>query len=176
MRSALVVTIIGDDRPGIVERVSELVLEADANWEESRMARLAGKFAGILRVSVVTRKAAALGDALLGLEAHGLKVVVERSAGDDQEAYRTVALEIVGNDRPGIVRDIASLLAGRGVNIEELDTELTSAPDTGDTLFQARARLRTPPDVAIEELQQLLESLAADLMVDLAFESAISNP
>jgi len=98
-------------------------------------------------------------------------VIVERSAGDDQAAFRTVGLELVGNDRPGIVRDIASLLAERGVNIEELDTELTSAPDTGDTLFRARARLRTPPAVSIDELQQLLESLAADLMVDLAFES-----
>src|SRR5262252_2600304 len=124
MRTALVVTIIGEDRPGIVERVSELVLGADANWEESRMARLAGKFAGILRVNVGAAGAPALESALEGLEAHGLKVIVERSGADDQPAFRTVVLEIIGNDRPGIVRDIARLLAGRGVNIEELDTEL----------------------------------------------------
>ena len=52
MRTSLVLTIIGDDRPGIVEQLAEEVLDAGANWEESRMARLAGKFAGLLRVSV----------------------------------------------------------------------------------------------------------------------------
>ncbi len=60
MGTSLVVTVIGNDRPGIVERLSEVVLGAGANWEESRMARLAGKFAGILRISVKAANADAL--------------------------------------------------------------------------------------------------------------------
>jgi glycine cleavage system regulatory protein len=172
MRTSLIVTVIGEDKPGIVEQVSDLVLAADANWEESRMARLAGKFAGILRVSVDPARASSLAAGLAGLEARGLKVVVEPGIVADDRGYRTIALELVGNDRPGIVRDISRLLAERGVNIEELETEITSAPTSGDALFHARARLRTPQTVAPHELRSVLESLAVDLMVDLTLDDA----
>jgi glycine cleavage system regulatory protein len=169
MRTSLIVTVIGEDRPGIVDQVSDLVLAAGANWEESRMARLAGKFAGILRVSVDPARAADLTAGLAGLEARGLRVIIEPGTSADS-GYRTMALELVGNDRPGIVRDISRLLAERGVNIEELETELTSAPSSGDPLFRARARLRTPPTVALDELRRVLELVAHDLMVDLTLD------
>lgn len=170
MRTSLVVTVIGEDRPGIVEQVSDLVLAAEANWEESRMARLAGKFAGIVRVSVDPARAAGLTAGLAGLEAHGLKVVVEPSGAAGDSGYRTIGLELVGNDRPGIVRDISRVLAHRGVNIEELETGITNAPHSGDALFHAHARLRTPSTVAPDELRSILESLAVDLMVDLTLD------
>jgi glycine cleavage system regulatory protein len=170
MRTSLIVTVIGEDEPGIVEQISNLVLAAGANWEESRMARLAGKFAGILRVSVDAPGVAALTAGLSGLQAHGLRVIVEPGSVAGDVTYRTIGLELVGNDRPGIVRDISRLLAQRSVNIEELETELTSAPTSGDTLFHARARLRTPHTVAPDELRSVLESLADDLMVDLTLD------
>jgi glycine cleavage system regulatory protein len=169
MRLSLVLTLIGDDRPGLVEQLSDQILAAGANWEESRMARLAGKFAGILRVTVEGSDAERLTAGLGMLEASGLRVVVERSGGDEPPS-RTIGLELVGHDRPGIVRDISRVLTHRGVNIEELDTEVTSAPMTGDGLFRARARLRMPPTLGVGELRGLLESLAADLMVDLAID------
>jgi glycine cleavage system regulatory protein len=172
MRTSLIVTLIGEDKPGIAAQISDIVLAANANWEESRMARLAGKFAGILRVSVDPARASSLAAGLAGLEANGLKVVVEVSALADDPQYRTIGLELVGNDRPGIVRDIARMLAELGVNIEELETEITSAPTSGDALFHARARLRTPQTVAPHELRSVLESLAADLMVDLTLDDA----
>src|SRR5215212_4575464 len=140
MRVSLVLTVIADDKPGIVERLSDQILDAGANWEESRMARLAGKFAGLLRVSVDADRADDLAAGLMTLETGGLKVVVERSAGD-QTALQTFGLELVGNDRPGIVRDIARLLAQHRVNIEEMETELATAPMSGESLFRARARL-----------------------------------
>jgi len=170
VRTSLIVTLIGEDRPGIVEAMSDLVLAAAANWEESRMARLAGRFAGILHVSVDTDRAPALAAGLTALQASGLTVVVETGRGGTEVPARSIGLAIVGHDRPGIVRDISNLLARRGVNIEELETEVTSAPTSGDTLFHARARLRSPQTVDIDELRTLLESLAADLMVDLAPE------
>ena len=169
MRTSLVLTVIGDDKPGIVEQVSDRILAAGANWEESRMARLAGKFAGILRVSVDAERAEALTDALRTLSAGGLTIVVERGTAGSAAA-RTVHLDLVGNDREGIVRDISRAVARLGVNIEELETGVTSAAMSGDTLFRANAILRVPGDVTMAQLRAVLEALAGELMVDLTLD------
>ena len=172
MRTSLVVTVIGDDRPGIVEQLSARILAAGGNWEESRMARLAGKFAGLLRVSVDAERADALASRLTMLDEGGLTVVAKRSAEAEPAAFRTFALDLVGSDHPGIIRDIARVLAQHGVNIEELDTEVTSAPMSGETLFRARARLGLPAAVTVDEVRRILEAIAADLLVDLTFEES----
>jgi glycine cleavage system regulatory protein len=174
MRSSLVLTVIGADRPGIVEQLSDQVLAVGANWEESRMARLAGQFAGLLRVSVDTDQADRLAAGLRALSSADLTIVVERSG--DVDAGRSVSLtiEIVGNDRPGIVRDISHVLARHGINIEELETSVTSAAMSGETLFRARARVRLPQTRTVEEIREILEALADNLMVDLVFDDADS--
>lgn len=170
MRTSLVLTVIGDDRPGIVERVAHEVLAAGANWEESRMARLAGKFAGLLRVSVDADASADLAARLTALGTGGLTVVVEAAGDGPVAGRRALRLELVGNDRPGIVRDIARVLAGQQVNIEELETDVTSAPMSGELLFRATAHLSVPASVTPDALRQLLEALAGELMVDLDLE------
>lgn len=170
MRTSLVVTVIGNDRPGIVERLSEAVLAAGANWEESRMARLAGKFAGILRISVAAAHADPLASALRGMASDGLTVVVEGSGETPTDAFRTVQLELVGNDHPGIIRDISKVLAQNQVNIEELETSVSGAPMSGEQLFRARAQLRLPAAVTTDRLRRLLEALAGELMVDVALD------
>ena len=167
MRTSLVLTIIGDDRPGLVERLSDEILAAGANWEESRMARLAGKFAGLLRVSVDASQAEALAARLNASTVAGLSIVVERSAAPAHAAVRTIRLELVGHDHPGIIRNIAQVLARNHVNIEEFETDTTSAPMSGDTLFRARATLGIPDSVSLAELRVMLEGLAGELMVDL---------
>ena len=169
MRRTLVLTVIGDDRPRIVEALADRVLSAGANWEESRMARLAGKFAGLLRVSVDDERAADLAQALSAIQG-GLTVVVEPSDEPAAASGRALRLELVGNDRPGIVRDISRALAAQQVNIEELETDVTSAPMTGELLFRARAELHVPAAVTVEDLRQQLEALAGELMVDLDLE------
>ena len=176
MRTSLVLTVIADDKPGIVEQLSDHILAAGANWEESRMARLAGKFAGLLRVSVDAARADALA-AQLRQAAGGLTIVVERGVAiagglqaSEERALRTVRLELLGNDHPGIIRTISRVLADHGVNIEELETETTSAPMSGDTLFRARASLRIPPTLSLDRLRGILEGLAGELMVDVALE------
>ena len=170
MRTSLVLTLIGDDRPGLVEQLSDRILATGANWEESRMARLAGKFAGLLRVSVEPERADALAEALRTLDSGGLRVVVERSADSDAGESKVIRLEVVGNDRPGIVRDISRVLARHQVNIEELETDVTSAPMSGEALFRARASLRVPPGVTLEKLRGVLEALAGEIMVDVALQ------
>lgn len=169
MRTSLVLTIIGEDKPGIVEQLSEQVLAAGGNWEESRMARLAGRFAGILRVSVEAERADELTARLKTFDP-SLSVVIERSGEAPQRAFRMLRIELLGNDHPGIVRDISRVLAQQQVNIEELETDVTSAPMSGETLFRARARLQVPLSISLEWLRSRLEALAGELMVDLTLE------
>ena len=135
------------------------------------MAHLAGQFAGILRASVPEANAAALRTALQGLASHGLQVTVARSSTEaPAPASRWLMLDLVGNDHPGIIRDLAYTLAQRGINIDELQTVCTSAPMTGIMLFKATARLRVPWAVAVADLRNALEQLAHDLVVDITLE------
>jgi glycine cleavage system regulatory protein len=162
----LVLTLIGRDRPGLVEAVAEQIAAQGGNWLESRMAHLGGQFAGILRVEVPDANAAALAEALRKLEAHGLHVTVESEARRSAApARRTFVLDLVGLDRPGIVREISHVLAERGVNIEELVTDRTTAPMSAELLFRSRARVNIPDDLDATELRARLEKLAGDLMV-----------
>ena len=170
MRTSLVLTVIGADRPGIVEQLSDQVLAAGANWEESRMARLAGKFAGVLRVSVDAERATRLADDLRALASGDLTVVIERGNEVDVKDFRALAIEIVGHDRKGIVRDISHVLTRRGVNIDELETEVTGAAMSGDPMFRARARVRLPDTTSVDDIRAALEAMADNLMVDLELE------
>ena len=170
MRS-LVLTIIGPDRPGLVESVAGVVAEHGGSWVESRMSRLAGQFAGILRVSVPSHKADALFEACRQLEADGLRLLLER--GQDEVPVperRVVSLSLVGGDRPGIIAKISEVLAARNVNVEELNTECEGAPWSGDTLFKATARLNVPSDLDLNSLRSSLEEIGNDFMVDIALE------
>jgi glycine cleavage system regulatory protein len=171
MRSSMVLTVIGPDRPGIVELLAQTIAAHGGNWEQSRMAHLCGQFAGILNLSLDEVRLPELHAALAGLRAQGLRVVSETTPGHSAPPFRGLRLELTGTDREGIVRDIARALAARDVNVEELDTRRDSAPMSGDALFHATALLRLPPDVAVDQLRKLLESIADDLMVDLTLEA-----
>jgi glycine cleavage system regulatory protein len=166
----LVLTVIGTDRPGIVEQLSDQVLAARANWEESRMARLAGKFAGVLRVSVDADRANRLADDLRALASADLTIVIERGSEVGASGFRALGIEIVGHDRPGIVREISHVLARRGANIEELETEVTSAAMSGEPTFRARARVRLPDATTVDDIRAALEAMADNLMVDFEFD------
>jgi glycine cleavage system regulatory protein len=171
--ASLVLTVIGADRPGLVEALSKTIADHGASWLESRMAHLAGHFAGLLRVSVAEARAAELADALRALEARGLRVIVEAARGDgpDRSAPR-LRLELVGLDRPGIVREISRAIAQRGVNVEEFESNTSSAPMSGETLFHVEAWLRLPRDGDPDELRGALEKLANELMVELSLDPA----
>lgn len=176
MNRSVVMTIIGRDRPGLVDSVASLVAEHGGNWLESRMSRLGGQFAGILRAAVSAEKEAALTDALKRLEQHGLTVVVHTDQPAAAATNRTASiLEIVGQDRPGIVREISHALASFGVNVEELETECGSAAMSGEMLFKARARLGIPESCDTAELRRTLEKIAGDLIVDISWEP-VSTP
>jgi glycine cleavage system regulatory protein len=170
--TSLVLTVIGPDRPGLVEALAKTVADHGASWLESRMAHLAGQFAGLLRVAVPAARAEELSQALRGLETRGLRVIVEsaREGAADAEAPR-LRLELVGLDRPGIVRDISRAIAQRGVNVEELESHTSSAPMSGETLFHASAWLRPPREGSADELRSALEKLADELMVEISLDA-----
>lgn len=166
MQTTLVMTVIGPDRTGLVESVARLVAEHDGNWLESRMCRLGGEFAGIVRVAVPKAQRQALEVALGKLP--GLTTVVR---GDEPVQSATqavlVSLEVLGQDRPGIVREITRALSAQGINVEELATECVSAPMSGEALFQARAKILVPANVALDKLRQTLEGVLSGLTVEL---------
>jgi glycine cleavage system regulatory protein len=173
MRIPLVMTLIGPDRTGLVESVARIVSENGGNWLESRMCRLGGEFAGILRIEIPAEKKPSLLTALQKIS--GLQVVVRPDETKIVPAGgRQTKFEIVGSDRPGIVREITSALARAKVNVEEFSSEVISAPMSGETLFKAGARLQFPEGCDLAALKKDLEKIAADLLVDVSF-GEISN-
>jgi glycine cleavage system regulatory protein len=171
--ATLVLTVIGDDRSGLVSALSGVVSDNGGSWERSHMARLAGKFAGIVVVAVPDDRVQAFQDDLGPLQSQGLlEIRAERGdeAGAIAEAVR-LSLEIVGADRPGIVHTISRALAAKDVGIEELQTATREAPMAGGMLFEATATLLAPPGTSSDELRPLLEEIADELMVDLALSA-----
>jgi len=162
-------TIIGPDRTGLVEAVARAVSSHGGNWLESRMCRLGGEFAGILRIEIPAGKKTPLLDALQKIS--GLTVTVH--AGDSKISAsnaRQTKMEIIGQDRPGIVHEISAALARAGVNVEEFSSEVVSGAMSGETLFKAVARLQLPENCDLGALKKDLEKIAADLLVDVSFE------
>ncbi|WP_028652237.1 glycine cleavage system protein R [Nocardioides halotolerans] len=165
--ATLVLTILGDDRPGLVSTVSAPVSAHGASWERSELARLAGKFAGIVVVTVAGDRVDALLADLAALEAQGLHVTAERTDEPEPLSSQSLHLDLLGADRPGIVAEISAALAEARVSIEELSTDVRDAPMAGGTLFEARAVLSAPAGSDTDALRTALEALADELMVEI---------
>jgi glycine cleavage system regulatory protein len=170
---ALVLTVIGEDRPGLVEALAALIAEHEGSWDESRMARLAGHFAGVVQIHLPDERADGFVAVLGSLAERGLSASVVDSDWtlarfDHRDTFR---FELVGQDRPGIVREISSALAELGVSVQDLRTMVESAPMSGERLFRAQAELAPPEGVPLEKIRSALERLADELMVDISLES-----
>lgn len=172
MTTTLVLTLIGRDQPGLVRVVAATIAEHGGNWLESRMCRLGGEFAGIVRLEIDPARADGLATALRGLS--GLRVDVTREAGGAAAGgapARLAALDLVGSDRPGILREVSGVLAAHGLNVEDLASERVEAPMGGGKLFQLRAVASVPAGVELAKVRADLEKIAADLMVELKLEA-----
>ena len=171
MSMLIVLTVVSDDRPGIVDTLSGILTEHEGNWTESSMMSLAGKFAGILLARVPRESGNAFISAVQALESAGLHIIAQPTIPvPETSGVREFSLDLVGQDRPGIISDITTIIARHSINVEELDTECQSASMSGETLFLARARLLAPADVSLDEFQQELEDLANEMMVDITLE------
>ncbi len=165
--ATFILTVVGDDRPGLVADVSAPITAHGASWERSQMSRLAGKFAGIVLVKVADRRLDALVADLALLEAEGLQIVVERTHETVESESQRLRLELLGDDHPGIVAEISAALATRQVSIEELNTDVREAPMAGGMLFEAQAVLNAPQAASTDDLRSMLEGLAQELMVEI---------
>lgn len=166
MQFYLILTVLGSDRPGLVRSLADTVARHGGNWLESRMARLAGQFAGIVRIECPAANADAL---LLELQAPGipgLTIQAARESAVETPRRRTLNVEVVGNDRPGIVRELTAAIAGAGGNVEELTTGLESAPMSGHPMFRARGVISILENAQEDVLTAAIESLGGDLTVD----------
>jgi glycine cleavage system regulatory protein len=166
MQTTVILTLLGQDRSGLVETLARLLKEHHANWQESRMIHLAGQFAGLLQVSLPSTQLTALKAALAALEPKGLRVLVETNESLDHTPRYDLWLEVLGQDRTGIVHDISEQLANLQVNIEQMQSEQRSASMSGETLFYAKLHLRLPEHITAEQVQTALESLSDQLMID----------
>jgi len=169
--ASIVLTVVADDQPGIVEDLSDALATHGGNWTESSMMTLAGKFAGILLAEVPEERADSFLRVLDSLDVGGMQIVAQRSDTPARPADgKEYAIELVGQDHPGIVHDITEVLAGLGINVLELETTVQSASMSGESLFIAHARILVPADVSPERLRGEMEQLANELMVDIELE------
>ena len=173
----LVLTAIGDDQSGLVDALSGVIASHGASWDQSHMSHLAGKFAGIVQISVPEGKVDALVAALEPLEQQGLLDITTSTAPAEagRSTGRPMRLELLGQDRVGIIHDLSHALAALGVSIHELQTATGSAPMGGGVLFQATALLEVPADVDQAALRDTVEQLSNELMVDIDIEPAGSQ-
>lgn len=172
MNTQLVLTVLCDDRPGVVEQLAQTISQHHGNWLESRMAQLAGKFAGILQIAVADTHQAELRSALNKLAEQGFKIVIEDAVSISKPDCREFSFSVVGNDRPGIVHEIAQAFAARHINMGELETACSSMPWSGEPLFEATGIIEVPKTVDMNELYDYLDKIADELAVDIRLESS----
>ena len=171
---SLVLTLIGDDHPGLVEQLSTVISSHQGNWNESSMSHLAGKFAGIVCISLPEAQLETLKAALAALP--GLRITAESSvatAAETSTGKRRLKLALVGHDRIGIVREVSQVLARHAVNVEELTTHTASAPMSAAILFHANAELTATAGLDARALTDDLERISNDLMVDITLDETI---
>ena len=172
MSTSIVFTFIGNDKPGLVEKLSNTVSEQGGNWLESRMSQLAGYFAGIARVQISNDKAEQLREALSALSGDDLSINLEhRTTRYGTNDHKSIKLSLLGNDRPGIIKELSSALAALHINVCEMNTNVTSAPMTAEPLFSASAEIQVPITLDLGGLSDKLDDIANQLDVDINLEN-----
>ena len=167
MMKSLVITLNGDDRSGIVEAISRIIVQHQGEWVESRMANLSGKFAGILLANLPEQQSEDFKTALKS-SVQDLNITIESVDSNRVEAQqKCYRLDLVGQDRPGIIHRISSLLAKNGATVEDLESEVIDASMSGEKLFKASITLALAPGYSIDALGEALEQLANELIVDI---------
>ena len=174
MHKSLVLTILGSDKPGLVNAVSNTLKDFQGNWEESRMVELSGQFAGLLKVTLPVSAVPEFKAALQTLRTQGLQVTMADAVIEDEVSGKLVEMEVLGQDAPGIIQSITAKLAQLGVNIHELCSEQRQAPMSAEKLFFATLSLELPAGIDEEQVQDGLEELAEQLLVDINFSKELA--
>jgi glycine cleavage system regulatory protein len=168
----VILSAVGSDRPGLTQSLAEAILAAGGNWLESHLGRLGGKYVGAILVELPEDRLLSLQRAIDAVDAAGLHVSLVPAGEEPSAPSHALSIEVVGQDRPGIVREVTAVLSSLGVNIEDLVTSTENSAWSGERLFRAAARLRSPEGTSFEQVQSALEAISGEIMVDLT----ISRP
>ncbi|MDX1302515.1 glycine cleavage system protein R [Photobacterium sp.] len=161
----LIITVIGKDRPGLVELLSDTVYQNNGNWLSSSLSKLAGQFAGILQIEVAPQHIPELSKALSHIDELQIHIVEDQSQALPSLTLHQLTVTV--NDRPGIVKEVTTLFNQLGINIHKLKTDTQSAPNWGYPIFKAHFLLELPANLELGFVQQELEKLADDLTIDI---------
>ncbi|MDD7929992.1 glycine cleavage system protein R [Microbacterium thalli] len=162
----LVLTVVGDDRVGLVRTLADTVAAHGGNWERSELAELAGAFAGIVLVEVPDDREAGLVAALERLDGL-LRITTHQPLAPVPATGQALRFTVLGNDRPGIVREVSDAIGVHALSIDALTSRTVEAPMSGGTLFEATMVVRLPVGFDADEVIVDLERLAAEIQVDL---------
>ncbi|WBH16239.1 glycine cleavage system protein R [Sphingomonas radiodurans] len=168
MTTQVILTVAGSDRPGLTQALADAVLAAGGNWLESHLATLGGKYVGSVLVELAEDAVPHLQASARAIDMRGLTVSV-LPTGPEEFAGPTLALDLVGQDRPGIVREVTAVLADLGVNIDDLHTRVDSGAESGQRMFRATATLRLPAEMESDTVIAALEEISGEIMVELTF-------
>ena len=174
MTNQLLVCAIGEDRPGIVAQLTEVVARHGGNLEESRMAILGGEFAAIMLVTVALERVDAFKTELHRLNGDSLNVIVKPTQRLDPNRFKGHSyydITLNGADHEGIVHKVSALLHERSINIQSMDTDLVNAPETGTPLFRMKAIVAVPKSMGLQTLQEDLRKLGNQENVDITVQS-----
>jgi len=173
-KQLLVITLLSNDQPGVVQQLAELISLHEGNWLESRMSQLAGKFAGILKVSINREQVTALTTSLNTLSEHGIQILIDNTTEETPASNgKVLTFEVAGADRVGIVSEISHAFSEKGINIDELETWCSSIPWSGDPLFKATGALLAPLDINTEKLLEHLDNIENTLGVDISLNEQL---
>lgn len=168
----LAITASGEDRVGLVDRLSRRITDAGCNIEESRMAVLGDQFAILVLLSGPWN---ALSKLEGQLEAIGqeLELVIHHKRTQPRASTEPLVpyhVEVVSLDHPGIVHSLASFFAGRRINIEEMATDTYPAPHTGTPMFSVRMTVGVPASTHIANLRGDFLDYCDELNLDATIE------
>ncbi|MDH5518382.1 MAG: glycine cleavage system protein R [Gammaproteobacteria bacterium] len=172
MNKELVLSALGTDQPGLVDRISKHILNLNLNIEDSRMSILGGEFAIMLLLSGNEEILQSLIDSIPELEQEFSDLVfnskyTERKARHSGLSYK---VKIHALDHQGIVHHLARFFSARNINIEELSTSSYAAPHTGSKMFTVDLKLYIPEGTSLSQLRDAFIQHCDDLNLDASFE------
>ncbi len=172
MQEYLVISAIGEDKPGIINALSKEATRNQCNILDTRMTVLGGEFALLMMISgqpaAIESAAGALSAAAdkLGLTTI-LKRTQPRKASTSSRPYR---VEVVAIDHPGIVTEIAGFFSSRDMNIEEMETGAYAAAHTGTPMFSLEMTVNIPGTVAVAGLKDAFIAFCDERNLDATIE------
>ena len=172
MNARVILVVTGSDRPGLTKALADAVHAAGGNWLESHLSRLGGKYVGSVLVELDAAALPALEAEVGKVDASGLRVSLVAADQETLSGGDTLTVELVGQDHPGIVREVTTVLAALGVNIDSLTTNTEHGAWSGEPLFRAEARVSLPQGVGRNEIQAALEAISGEVMVDFTVRKA----